>query len=1059
MEAESSLTIEEALIMSRRYEWTEHDLETVKKILKQYKGRTAHKKVLQFLTEVKFPFPAGTDRAEWDQKIGMAEESVWQLARGRRWVEKQHDARIRAIGWTDEKKKLFRKLTEDEGRDFEEVNAAPEFRGDWDHYESPREGFYNYMRDLDIDMAKRKRTRAAKKKAEENPLNSEEESTITRLMAEKRFVTLADLQEAFASATVAKELTDRITEALLKRLLKSEYFAPLPGEPVVYLSTHHPYKHEEVFRRISPVVRARLDRFVLEKLRDKHPRGRGRKVLEPVVRRRFRITAPVFHHYIEFLIERNMVLSNNNVYALAPAVHAAVRRIKGFREFDEKALRYFQRLYASVEEQVRQDMLEIGEEHADFSTLSLGELAGLAKSDLAKKTDPEVALTSSQRILFLNLALIGHQATDLEFLAQTAEQILSRQPENRPTLVVLHGAIAGSFLHEQVKRKRTLSRPLTKIGAQLEWMRKFIETLGLPYIYVLGAHEDQLIVSHYAMRATLEEHGMKGVGLSAEVLSTVARYNAMRRTEAYARNEKLQQHTLYPYVLRTMRNLRNLEEMIAEFDLWESERDLLIRASETLRRNRELDEDCQRVLNVPFLKNTDERRVVESLRLRTPDGLLYLTPYVALSSAAAYKEPLDPLRHQLRKLLASLTPLHDVPDFFVTANDGSGGWCLVPPSLIGEAKRTGIIGITLPGSQNEDLVRKLGVYHGRVQQDRIAKAAASGRSVRPGALEKFGSPEHPFIAIDNRRFREVRTATADTAERVTIAMWHDVQLGLDQARFDLALKYLDYTLFHLGAEVFLMMGDLGNFVNYLSALTHNTSSNLPGVDLPLQVLTYILERIYPAEFSRGLKKVRNGPGNHEWNTPPRSFHLDIQHLRTLHEIGRLLRPDVDFRYLKKIDLQNRKVPIVLTMPFGIDKLCGLNVAYAHLWSGKFRQGAIPTQEQEDWALAHGARGVDIMVAGHQASAYGKLNGDRLHTVWPGFEEPTDFTLAMHQAQNTCAGVIHLSTAANEPPTFEFITRAFLEDYECQSPLMRGPNRVNELIQEACDYARSSSQTI
>lgn len=1022
------------------------DPERLKKICRENPNPSIHKKIAEYIEEL-YPEQPKMTKAQKERRAQIkrqASRSAWNIANNRGWIQQHHNAVVTSSAWPTTKRKKFKKYVA-HGTPIEKIANDPLFRTDFPHGKNHQIVFHNYIQRICPEL-RAARIRAIQQQRERERMRNQrhqkkEKNFITQLIATHKFLTLSILTQALGEKKKAARLLQKLcAEGKLIAIF------PQKSKDTKYLSTEYQYQPEEVAKILPSELREYIDRRLIKILKSKSAQDRKIRAIEKKFERGKRINLRILRYYIQSLVNREIIIEGKE-YSLSPFVEKL-----GIQFFGEEVLRHISRLAQERRERNEEIVRDMAEEQANFSGIPLDRLAKLPGSDQRKKIDPEITYTTPQRILFLNLLRAGHHATDKQFIIDTVRLIAQRPPDQKPTLLILHGGFSGSFRHQQIARKRTLERPLTQISGQLEWVRRIIEEIGLPFIYVLGSNEDQLIVSHYTIKAVIEEEGMKGLGFSPEALVNVAYQKMITRAESFPYWERLQEHIIFPYIVRNLRHLRNAKEMQNEFGILSPERDLIIRATKAIRRGEEPDDDCKRVLNIPCLKNTPERSVVEHLRLKYPSLFLQMISYITYSPSSPHKEPLKSMREYLQKIHKNY-PVDDIPDVMVTGNEGEFGWCYVPPGLFGDTKQTGTLGINLPACQNEKLVAHMGVYHGRVMQDPIAKRLAKQKSIRPMVVEQWGTRDHIFLAIDNHTFRNVRKATGDhNVQRSTIALWHDVQIGLDQARCDLAIKYLDYTLYTLQADVLLMLGDLGNFINYLAALSHNTQTNLPGVDLQLEALKYILKHIFPREFARGLKKVRIASGNHEWNTPPRSHHLDLQHLRGIQWLGEGIRPDVDFRFCKRITLKNRNVTISLSQPFGTDILCGLRVAYAHLWSGKFRQGAIPTQEQVEWALAHGARDVDIMLAGHQASSYGKQDGDSLYCVFPGFEEPTDWTLAMHQAQNVLAGIVHLSTAPSEPPTIEFLTRQWLEEYQCQSPLLTGKN-IDHFVKEACEFAK------
>ncbi len=1019
-----------------------YDLKRVKKIFQTTKGPKAYEKIRKYLEEEVLPLKKNLSVAkqqERKEKLHMAFEAAVQNARGRSWIQPHHNAKRRESMWSEKKKRLFAELFEG-GASVEEFALHLAFKGDLPKDKDARDWVHNVASSLDCDRQKRKEAIAKQGEEAKMILKPDEQEALTKLVTNKRIVTAANLTEALKrSLKETQQLLCRLVQNGVLCVCRNEakekiYFATIAGV----------YTDKEVFTLLPARVRGRLDREILKRVAEEEQGHRSRTAFR-TFGKRLGLADQLTDQYLSYLVTQQAIVLRGQAFARQKALNV--------RDFSPETFARIVALAAENRERAEENLKELEDKRPDFSKLSLDAMIRYQEEDLTNKVAPPMTFDRPLRIAYINLALIGHQATDYGYLLAKVDEIRTRIPERKPDLVVLHGLFSGPYLHIQVNRKKTLVERLRKMSAQISWMGKTLETLGLPWIYVLGSAEDQLIVREYAMKATFEDLRLGGLGLSAEVMQNVARQQKVMTLAEYEKNERLEQHVIYPYILRTMKPLRNAQEMLEQFGIEEPERKLVARAGKALRHKRPLDPDALRVLDIVRLQDTSNERVVESLRLKYPGLSLKVASYITQSDSAIYKEPLKHLREYIRKAFTSGEPLEDIPDVMVVCNDGVFGMAFIPPGLFGPSKRTGTFAITLPGLQNDEQVKNLGAYHGDVKQDRVAKAKKRDRIVRPGTIEHEGTAEHFYLTVDNSKFLSIRKNWKGPTERSKIAMVNDVQIGLDQAWVSLMIHYMDYALCHEGADRLWLMGDLVNGVNYLGAMSHNTKANLPGIGQQLKALQYILKGFWNRGCSPKLQQVRIADGNHEWNSPAKTHFADIRHLQVIHDVGELMLPEVDWRYCTKIKIGNRGVSVF--NPMGTDTFCGLRFAYSHLWSGKRMQGAIPTGEQKSWATAHGARDIDWMVAGHQASAYMEQLGDKIHMVIPGFEDPTDFTISMHQAQNVMASIIHVSTDVHEPPRIEFLTRAFLENYKPVSPLLRGKT-ADDLVAEALEHAHKAS---
>ena len=823
------------------------------------------------------------------------------------------------------------------------------------------------------------------------------------------------------------------------------------------------YKNHEEFVSLLPAdVRYELGKILKRTMGNGGKKdSRSSSTLVARAKKALKLDGRVTKRYLAYLVSKGLVRESGD------GIFSINNIAKNF-DFTDEDIKKLDAIAQENRNRASEVLEELREGDTGTQRISLAEADKWRRQDASGKTDAEIVREPAkdgglEPILFLNLMLAGHQATSYNFLERKVAEIEALPADRRPKLIIAHGAFLGTFQHEEVRRKRTHVRRLSKMAAQLALFREVMKGLEIPFIYVTGSSEDERIVRHYASKIYYQEEEVASLGVAKEVLQIIAKQQKMFQSEIYQRIEQEQQRFVFPHAIRKMRPLKNADKMAIDHNVSVDEWKLVIEACEAIQKGQAIASETARVLDVPRLTNQPDRSVVGKLRLREGQMTLEMRSRITHSETAVYQSPLQHLRDALRKEFSGPAKKEDIPDLFVVGNDGVFGYMYVPPPLFGDAKPTGCHVITLPGLQDMELVKNMDPFYTQVKQDRVFKALTRKRIVRPAILQKlWGTSDHLHMQIDNLRFLQARQSWKGknekgerVEERAIIAHAADMQLGLDTARVDLWMKFLDYAMYTVGADTLINNGDLINGLNYLAAFSENIGTNLPSVDMQLTALRYLVKILFKSENMPKLKRVRTTEGNHEWNTPPKSQHFDIQHLRRIADAIEDTRPDVDNRYCKRIFLRNRGIEIPASL--GTDSICGLRVAYSHLWSLKRMQGAIPTGEQKDFARAHGAKTFDIMLGGHQASMYAELDGDRLHLVVPGFMDPTKFTVFMHQAQNVLSCLLHLSTAENEPPVLEMVTGSFLEKYIPQSPAFKN-RTAKDLLKEACDFARKPDST-
>lgn len=845
---------------------------------------------------------------------------------------------------------------------------------------------------------------------------------VQKLLEEKRCIRVREVQAAFRGDK------DKIRGKLL-RLSGASLIVNIPGEHHMFFSNSRGfYEAGELLKLIPSREQDRIAAQV----------ARGPMTVARIAQELYgkRVGEVFLATYLSDLVAHDLLSLEDDGYA-------PTQMGKEFG-FDAQSVK-------TISTMQLENRLHVDSEEKAPNFKSLEQVSSALKEDrtshLVHPVDLDGELRNKESVTMLLIAeiLFGNQDTASDLLMWALNQ-------TNPDIAIVSGLVQGTFSATHVKKARVLAEKmkLNKIGPQFSaagLLLAKLEAITKGTVGVVQGDDDFEIAENYASLAQLAEGQFWSFGVNTKSLSAELRRQLLIREQRT--KHRIQWETIIPYQLRIGRSLKNVNEVFRAIGVMKSEYRLIIEILCARRNGFEYPKEYERVVNVEALLGNVGRRVVtpDSLSLKFWDKEIRFVHSTQFSDVTQYVDPLMTLEKMTRHLGARDIKMPwmtiDGHQEFFYGTYFQGHWVM-----------------TMPGMQDATLAAQ---YRKKVFASRVLTSKAHRQNTFRKSPTTPGMPEFTLLKDGRLRLRLLN----DTAKRViesqrgkpeenhVVGFLTDTQFGSITMQPELVAKYVDYALYARKATRLRLNGDILQGVIYPSFFAENRPIRLNSVDsqqrFTLKLLTPL---IYTAPFLRDMYAWQ---GNHEWQIWSNNitgenamFFLEADLNGFIEGQKRAgIKPILQHANTISRIMWKRTVnpgPDRILYPFFAEEIAGFKIAYTHMWQ-PYGGGRTPVDQPRKWLsnMADAAGDIDLLMGGHlhsvwMAQEYGKF---LLHNASAASQ--SGYELARGLMSTVMFTLLHISNRTGI--TVEFVPWQFLEKYRCQSPALRGKDKLLELPPE------------
>ncbi len=947
-----------------------------------------------------------------------------QYARLRGFVKPHHLLTSVYSEWNDEKRERFTRdaytLVAEKRQLSWLIKQYPELRNEI----AARHALNKITGGLNF-IAEKLRQRARAGKAVEphahslTPMEQKFFGVVRELLMKKRCVRVHDVHAAFRGDK------DKV-RGMMVRLSGASLIVNIPGEHHVYFSNERGfYKPEELLTLVPGSEQDRIAALV----------SRGPVTAARIAQQLYgKYVGGIFlATYLDDLVAHELLSFEDGEY-----MPTKMGTEFGFDAQSVKTIKTMQlenQLHVDSEEKV-----------PEFN--SLEEVSKALKKDRANLTvhpfdlNNEVRSKDEVRVLLGAEILFGNQDTASDLLLWALGQ-------TKPDISLVSGLVQGTFSATHTKKARILAeqRKLHKIGPQISaagLLLAKLEAVTKGSVCVVQGDDDFEIAENYANLAMLAEGHFWSFGVNTKSLS------AELRRQLYIREQRMKQRiqweTIIPYWLRIGRSLKNVKEVYNAIGVMKSEYRLIIEILCARRNGFEYPKEYEKVVNVQALLGNVGRRVVtpDSLSLKFWDKEIRFVHSTQFSDVTQYVDPLMTLEKITRHLGARDIKMPwmtiDGHQEFFYGTYFQGHWVM-----------------TMPGMQDATLAAQ---YRKKVFASRVLTSKAHRQNTFRKSPTTPAMPEITILKdgrlrlrLLNDRMKEVIEAQRSKPEENNVVCFlTDTQFGSITMQPELVMKYVDYALYERGATRMRLNGDILQGVMYPAFFAENRPLRLTSTDSQQRFTKELLmPLVYTAPHLRDFYAWQ---GNHEWQIWDNSItgenalffleaHLNgfiegqkragitplLQHANTISRI----------MWKKTVN----PGPDRILYPLFTEEIAGFKVAYTHMWQ-PYGGGRTPVDQPRKWLsnMADAAGDIDMLLGGHlhsvwMAQEYGKF---LLHNAAAASQ--SGYELARGLMSTVMFTLLQFNNRTGI--TVEFVPWQFLEAYRCQSPALKGKDKLLEL---------------
>ncbi len=525
------------------------------------------------------------------------------------------------------------------------------------------------------------------------------------------------------------------------------------------------------------------------------------------------------------------------------------------------------------------------------SIRSFADVRSRYEAGKTKIKKPEIFLTTDQpspKVLHLPELHLGHKDSAIDFVLQIIEYIKSLPAEERPTAIVASGLIQGTFKYRQKDRRRTLV--ISDLGEQFKTAKMLIddlEQLGIPLIINIS---DEAVEICRDMTIDVMQLLVNASSSIMEAQTFVRfvpywRVDQLRQTEAWDTHNDFILEVVYPFCLRSGRDLLEADEMGALTGRDEHEYFLLYKAYHDQKAGKPIDP-----FYLDFLENVEQEKlngkfigkakgeagniptptkkfdypIVDGLQLiiEGPSGKTVIdVAHNPRYSKALYSEPFGKTPDIIAQLMNAGEP---VANSYVTQHQALGAGFQAATSENGD----GIWVESLPPLKGVNLNQADSAL--QVAGDSMWKTIATrGQWFRPSVVELGIDGEGRHIV--EPRLEKFYDKMSESPDRQVVMHWADWQVGSPTARLDYQVKQIDRLaqLLQQGYKVNLIInGDIIHGNNYKTFTQESRRSNLINIDDQKYMVEFMIVNGLGHLSAKELENltVNITIGNHEANS-------------------------------------------------------------------------------------------------------------------------------------------------------------------------------------------------
>lgn len=507
----------------------------------------------------------------------------------------------------------------------------------------------------------------------------------------------------------------------------------------------------------------------------------------------------------------------------------------------------------------------------------------IKKPEIFLKTDQ-----SSPKVLHLPELHLGHKDSAIDFVLQIIEYIKSLPAKERPTAIVASGLIQGTFKYRQKDRRRTLV--IADLGEQFKTAKMLIddlEQLGIPLIINISDEALEICRDMTIDVMQLLVNASSSIMEAQTFVKFVPywRVDQLRQTEAWDTHNDFILEVVYPFCLRSGRDLLEADEMGAITGRDEHEYFMLYKAYHDLKVGKPIDpfyldflENVQQenlngkfigkskgeADNIPTPTKKFDYPIVDGLQLNieSPSGnTVFDITHNARYSKALYSEPFGKTPDIIAQLMNAGEP---VADSYVTQHQALGAGFQAATT----AEGSGIWVESLPPLKGVNLDQAESALS--VAGDSMWKTIATrGQWFRPSVVELGIDGEGRHLV--EPRLEKFYDKMSESPDRQVVMHWADWQVGSPTARLDLQVKQIDRLaqLLKQGYKVSLIInGDIIHGNNYKTFTQESRRSNLINIDDQKYMVEFMIVNGLGHLSAKELENltVNVTIGNHEANS-------------------------------------------------------------------------------------------------------------------------------------------------------------------------------------------------
>lgn len=638
----------------------------------------------------------------------------------------------------------------------------------------------------------------------------------------------------------------------------------------------------------------------------------------------------------------------------------------------------------------------------------------------------------SVNILYMSELLIGHKDSAIDFYLDTINRINELPPEMKPDVAVTSGFLQGDFRNLEKARRATLVPGLTTMDAQFKYARQMLEKLqatGTKVIYNMS-NDDRRIAEENTFEVFRK---MEQYARESETISWTTQ-DRMRRSPQWNTHHQFQVKEVFPYCLRSGRQLYSAEQMseLTNGEIQLEEYFVLFNARNAVDRGTTLSPAYEKWFRQVKTEQNNELVITDDLDMHiTTEGRDYhdsVRHYLGFSPQPMYQNHMKSSVEAMAQLAANG---HATPDMFVTQNNqeevgvgSQGAWIISTGGLL-RARNF----LSAPGRRTDargDISRRLATT-----RRRISEPSASMH-------ERTDDGRH-IVTFMNETLRD---KSFSIPERMTIAELCDLQTGSITARPDILAKYLDYIRTRAMGEratAIFFGGDMLHGRNYPHFPSESQMTGLMAMDSQEAFNTALFQEAFkdisPDEL-KGLERVLVQPGNHEWNSGTLKWHgySFTTYMRNLFERMYARAGYSDQEIAERV--KSHEATITQKGEYasgytGVEYFGDMGVLIQHYLmerGGKGSGGDLPVYQTNHFATGGGdlMKNVDVFMAGHWHHPQYGMFGDKLGVVGGSIAGLSDYELKRGYRPTISGTLMHIGGGL--PPQVEFVSEQALHNH-------------------------------